>query len=95
MRQSSRRTVAAVVVVGLAASLAFLVSPASADSIRDREYWLNQYGITSAWNTTRGAGVTIAIIDTGVDSPPLDQRGAVVGGPAVSRVGRAGGPPER
>ena len=91
MRQSSRRTVAAVVVVGLAASLAFLVSPASADSIRDREYWLNQYGITSAWNTTRGAGVTIAIIDTGVDGTHVDLRGAVVGGTDVSGVGSADG----
>lgn len=37
------------------------------DYIRDGEYWLDQYGIRQAWATTRGKGVTIAVIDTGVD----------------------------
>ncbi len=86
-----RRGVAALAVLGLAASLAFVGSSASADSIRDREYWLGQYGITAAWNTTRGAGVTIAIIDTGVDGAHVDLRGAVVGGTDVSGTGSADG----
>lgn len=86
-----RRLVAVVAVVGLAASLAFVGSAASADSIRDREYWLSQYGIAAAWNTTRGAGVTIAIIDTGVDGSHIDLQGAVVGGTDVSGIGSANG----
>lgn len=86
-----RRLVAALAVVGLAASLAFVGSAASADAIRDREYWLSQYGIAAAWNTTRGAGVTIAIIDTGVDGSHVDLQGAVVGGTDVSGIGSANG----
>ena len=67
-----------------------VATPAHADTIRNREYWLADYGITTAWNTTRGAGSTIAIIDTGVDASHPDLAGAVVdsanfsGGAAVS-----------
>lgn len=86
-----RRLVSAVAVLAIAASVALVGAPASADSIRDREYWLNQYGITTAWNTTKGAGVTIAIIDTGVDGSHPDLQGAVVGGTDVSGVGSPNG----
>ncbi|MEO9104209.1 MAG: S8 family serine peptidase, partial [Terrimesophilobacter sp.] len=58
---------------------------------RDREYWLTQYGIATAWNTTKGAGVTIAIIDTGVDGTHIDLKGAVTGGTDVSGIGSADG----
>ncbi|KFF60374.1 peptidase S8 [Cryobacterium sp. MLB-32] len=65
--------------------------PARADQIRDLEYWLADYGFTEAWNTTRGAGVTIAVIDTGVDSTVAELSGAVVGGADVSGLGSPGG----
>lgn len=87
-----RRIVAAAAALALAASVSFLTAgSATADSIRDREYWLTQYGITAAWNTTRGAGVTIAIIDTGVDGSHIDLRGSVTGGTDVSGVGSSNG----
>lgn len=68
-----------------------VASPASADSVRDREYWLSQYGFTKAWNTTKGAGVTIAVIDTGVDGSVPDLTGVVIGGTDVSGVGSPDG----
>jgi len=82
--------------IGLASVLTVLgslviASPASADSVRDREYWLAQYGFTQAWKTTKGAGVTIAVIDTGVDGSVPDLTGVVVGGTDVSGVGSADG----
>jgi type VII secretion-associated serine protease mycosin len=66
-------------------------TPAHADAIRDREYWLSSYGITSAWAVTKGAGVTIAVIDTGVDSGHPDLAGAVTGGADFSGHGAANG----
>jgi subtilisin family serine protease len=82
--------VAIAVVLGLAGSL-LVAAPASADSIRDREYWLGDYGFTSAWKTTKGAGATIAVIDTGVDGSVPDLAGAVTGGTDVSGVGSSNG----
>jgi len=66
-------------------------APAQADSIRDREYWLDDYGIRDAWTVTKGAGVTIAVIDTGVDGSHPDLAGAVVGGTDFSTVGSSDG----
>jgi type VII secretion-associated serine protease mycosin len=65
-----------------------------ADTVRSKEYWLDSYGIRSAWNTTKGAGVTIAIIDTGIDGSVAELRGAVVGGRDFSGIGDAAGSPE-
>jgi len=84
-----RRLVA--LAVATAALLALGAAPASADSIRNREYWLSEYTISQAWNTTKGAGVTIAIIDTGVDGSHSDLSGAVVGGADFSGQGAANG----
>jgi subtilisin family serine protease len=62
------------------------VSAARSDAIRDAEYWLDDYGIRDAWGVTRGKGVTIAVIDTGVGSP-RELQGAVVGGTDLSGTG--------
>ncbi len=61
------------------------------ESVRDLEYWLNDYGFTEAWKTTRGAGITIAVIDTGVDGTVPDLSGAVTGGADVSGLGAPDG----
>ena len=61
--------------------------PAYADAVRDRQYWLNELGITSAWDVTRGEGVVIAILDSGVDATHPDLAGAVIGGTDVSGRG--------
>jgi type VII secretion-associated serine protease mycosin len=64
---------------------------ARADQVRDLEYWLNDYGFSQAWNTTKGAGVTVAVIDTGVDGTVAELGGAVVGGTDVSGLGSLDG----
>ncbi|MET0860995.1 MAG: S8 family serine peptidase [Microbacterium sp.] len=61
------------------------------DPVRAAEYWLDGNGITDAWKSTRGAGVRIAIIDTGIGRGPVEFDGAVVGGTDVSGVGSQDG----
>ncbi len=89
-----RRPLCAVVIVGLAAALLPAVTApiaAHADSIRSAEYWLDDYGIRDAWKTTQGAGVTIAVIDTGVDGTVRELAGAVGGGADLSGLGSPDG----
>ncbi|MEL0627330.1 S8 family serine peptidase [Salinibacterium amurskyense] len=77
----------------LMASLAsvLVATPAHADAVRDQEYWLQEYGIEAAWKTTKGAGVTIAVIDTGVDGTVKELVGAVTGGTDFSGQGSPNG----
>lgn len=66
-------------------------TPAAEDPARAAEYWLEDYGIEKAWETTRGAGVKIAVIDTGIARGPVEFNGAVSGGTDVSGVGSEDG----
>jgi membrane-anchored mycosin MYCP len=90
-----RRTASALLAMILAGgSLAagLLAAPAAqADTWRDREYWLAESGITKAWQVSKGAGVKVAVIDSGVDAAHPDLKGAVVGGYDVSGAGEPDG----
>jgi type VII secretion-associated serine protease mycosin len=74
-----------------AAAASVTVPVVGSDAVRDREYWLHDYGIQNAWGVTRGAGVTIAVIDTGIDGSVSELRGAVIDGTDVSGEGSANG----
>lgn len=80
-----------IVAASLAAVLLAPVGPAQADQVRERQYWLAEYGIEAAWKITQGAGVTIAIIDTGIDGKHQDLVGAVIGGSDFSGLGSSDG----
>lgn len=67
----------------LVSTLVF-ANPASADAIRDRQYWLSDYGFTHAWKITKGAGVKVAVIDTGIDVSHPDLLGSVIQGVDIS-----------
>ena len=96
MTRRDRRPLAVVARAAAVAAVATTIAlvgaaPAHADTVRDLEYWLTDYGFTTAWNTTRGEGVTVAIIDTGVNGNVAELRGAVVGGTDVSGIGSPDG----
>ncbi|AXL11618.1 peptidase S8 [Microbacterium foliorum] len=62
-----------------------------ADPVRASEYWLDGARIRDAWQTTRGDGVTIAVIDTGIGKVPGVFDGAVTDGTDVSGTGSPDG----
>ncbi|MDR7186614.1 subtilisin family serine protease [Microbacterium trichothecenolyticum] len=91
-----RRLLAAVAATAVATTLV-VAGPAAAqaspadDPVRSAEYWLTDYGVEKAWETTRGAGVKIAVIDTGIGRGPVAFDGAVAGGTDVSGAGSPDG----
>ena len=60
---------------------------AVADSIRDNQQWvLGMLNAEAAWQVTHGAGVTVAVIDSGVNPNVSDLKGSVVTGPNFTGV---------
>jgi Subtilase family len=78
-----------------AAAVAFgaAAMPGLADQVRDQEWWLSGVHVTQAWEITRGAGVTVAVLDTGVDRRQADLSGSVIKGPDFTGSGRHRGSP--
>ncbi|MDN3494595.1 S8 family serine peptidase [Planococcus sp. APC 4015] len=66
-------------------------SPEAVDPVRAAQYWLDDYGIRDAWTTSRGEGVRIAVIDTGIGRGPAEFLGAVADGTDVSGTGAPDG----
>lgn len=89
--RGTRRGLALTAALVAVLALAVPARATTTDAVRDREYWLDDYGIRDAWAVTRGDGVTIAIIDTGVAGGVTELRGAVVGGTDLSGRGSADG----
>ncbi|AVH98327.1 type VII secretion-associated serine protease mycosin [Streptomyces sp. WAC00288] len=94
MNRSVRRRARAGAAVLLAAAFSVLpatTAPAHADTIRARQWGLEALRTTEAWRTTRGEGITVAVLDTGVDAEHPDLEGSVLPGHDLIGFGAARG----
>lgn len=69
--------------LALAAALPVLVAApaARADEVRSAQWPITFLNLPQAWKTTKGAGVTVAVLDTGVVGSRADLTGQVTTGP--------------
>jgi subtilisin family serine protease len=79
-------------VLALAAVTALIMTvgpaPARADTVRNAQMWvLNAVDAPAAWQVTKGQGVTVAVIDSGVNPDVSDLTGSVIPGPDLTGVG--------
>ncbi|WP_243722998.1 S8 family serine peptidase [Actinomadura sp. 7K507] len=94
-RTARTRTVAAVFAAALAGTWLVPV-PAHADEVRDRQRpILDALGMDAAWKVSKGKGVTVAVVDSGVDANQADLAGSVTTGPNMLEEVDDGSAPTR
>lgn len=77
-------------VVALAGALLLTAAPtASADYIRDQQWPLNVFAAEDVWAESQGEGVTVAVVDSGVDATHPDLTGQVLEGKDFTDGGNA------
>ncbi|MGD6742829.1 S8 family serine peptidase [Streptomyces sp. BH106] len=78
---SFTRALRAVGAAAAAGALLFAAAPtASADQVRDAQWPLSAFSADKIWNVATGKGVTVAVIDDGVDANHPDLKGSVLAG---------------
>ncbi|GGS64989.1 type VII secretion-associated serine protease [Planobispora rosea] len=83
LRRGRGRFRATVALAAISTALcAAVAAPAGAADIREDQRWvLEALNAPEAWRVTKGAGVTVALVDDGVDDDVAELRGKVTVGP--------------
>lgn len=78
----ARRAAAALLALTIGAAPLLAPAPAQADAVREAQGpMLDTLSVKAAWKETRGAGVTVAVVDSGTDANQPDLKGSVTTGP--------------
>lgn len=82
-----RPVTAGLALLAAAAAVVLPAGPAWADHVRDQQQWvLDAVHAPAAWQVTQGRGVTVAVIDSGVNPRVSDLAGSVRTGPDLTGV---------
>jgi subtilisin family serine protease len=72
---------------GATVTVASAAGAASADEVRNAQTWvLDAVSAPTSWQVTEGRGVTVAVIDSGVNPDVSDLTGSVITGPNLTAV---------
>ncbi|MEV1020862.1 type VII secretion-associated serine protease mycosin [Streptomyces sp. NPDC050264] len=74
-----RRGAAATAILGVLLT-GTAVGPAHADTTRSQQWFLDAMKAETMWKTSSGKGITVALIDTGVDASNPDLKGRILPG---------------
>jgi hypothetical protein len=80
-------------VLGFAPAIAAAAPAGGGNTARNQEWWLAGLNVTQAWQKSEGAGITVAVLGTGVDASYPGLAGSVITGPDYTDSGRAPGSP--
>ncbi|GAA4927097.1 subtilisin family serine protease [Nonomuraea thailandensis] len=69
----------------LAAAILAFSGATTADPVRDQQQWvLDALNVEQAWSVTKGEGVTVAVVDSAVDTGVKELKGRVDSGPDMT-----------
>ncbi len=86
--KAARRASVLALAIAVALIMTIDAGPARADSVRDAQMWvLDAINAQAAWRVSQGQGVTVAVIDSGVNPGVSDLAGSVTAGPDLTGVG--------
>lgn len=66
------------ILLAIASSMVHAASPAHAAGMRQKQWQLDAWKIEEVWKVARGAGIVVAVVDTGIDATHPDLVGRIL-----------------